>query len=127
MVTGRIARLPIDLETNERRGYGFITPDVPIVGTRRGDVFFHARGMDRDFPFNDLTEGLRVAFEVVDDHRGPQAREVRVLDGDVPNGAHRVTDPHVDEDRQPEDPYHPAWRPEPRAAGRGRRVRDGRR
>lgn len=44
------------------KGFGFITPDQPIEGTR-GDVFVHFSAIQMD-GFKSLDEGDRVEFEV---------------------------------------------------------------
>lgn len=54
------------------RGWGFITPDE--VGA---EVFVHYSAIDGR-GYRNLYEGDRVSFEVVDEGRGPEAREVRV-------------------------------------------------
>lgn len=56
------------------KGFGFISPD-------RGedDVFVHARSLSSGL--RELAEGDRVAFEVVDGDRGPQARNVELVGG----------------------------------------------
>ena len=58
---------------NERRGYGFIKP-----GGGGEDLFVHRSGVV-DFARRGLPEGARVAYELVEGLRGPQARNVRLL------------------------------------------------
>ncbi len=53
------------------RGFGFIKPD-----DGQKDVFFHAKDLV-EVPFNDLREGERVSFEIVDGPKGPAAANVQ--------------------------------------------------
>ncbi|HSH02475.1 MAG TPA: cold-shock protein [Anaerolineae bacterium] len=55
---------------NRIKGYGFILPDT---GGR--DVFVHYSAIDGD-GYRNLYEGEKVTFEVIDNGRGPQARNV---------------------------------------------------
>ena len=62
------------------KGFGFLSPDD---GTP--DLFVHASALVDDGSYRGLQEGERVAYEVVDGERGPQAAEVRPLrDGAAP-------------------------------------------
>ena len=54
------------------KGYGFITPE----GGK--DVFVHHQAIQSE-GFRTLAEGDRVAFEVVQGPKGPQAANVRKL------------------------------------------------
>ncbi len=63
MATGKIKNL--------REGYGFIT----VKG--ENDVFFHMSGCTEDSPFNDLTVGDEVEFEMGESRKGPRAENVR--------------------------------------------------
>lgn len=53
------------------KGFGFIQPDDSVV-----EVFVHQTQIDMD-GYRSLEEGDRVTFEVVDNGRGPAAKEVR--------------------------------------------------
>lgn len=56
---------------NTEKGYGFITPD-----DRGKDVFVHISDVQKS-DLRALEEGDKVAFEVVDDKRGPKAANLR--------------------------------------------------
>ncbi|NRB69013.1 MAG: cold-shock protein [Vibrio sp.] len=58
---------------NETKGFGFITPDN---GT--ADVFVHFRAIASD-GFKTLAEGQKVAFNIEQGGKGPQAADVTVL------------------------------------------------
>jgi len=58
---------------NETKGFGFIAPDN---GT--ADVFVHFRSIVSD-GFKTLAEGQKVAFNVEQGGKGPQAADVTVL------------------------------------------------
>jgi CspA family cold shock protein len=58
---------------NAEKGYGFITPD----GGGK-DVFVHHSAIQGK-GFKSLEEGQRVAFEISQGQKGPQADSVRVL------------------------------------------------
>ncbi len=55
---------------NAEKGYGFITRD-----DGEGDVFVHFTAIQED-GFRTLEEGQRVAFDVVQGAKGPQAQNV---------------------------------------------------
>jgi CspA family cold shock protein len=55
---------------NETKGFGFITPD-----NGSADVFVHFRAITTD-GFKTLAEGQRVAFNVEQGGKGPQAANV---------------------------------------------------
>ncbi len=63
-MTGTIARVT-------DRGFGFIKPD-----DGQNDVFFHAKDLV-EVAFNDLREGERVSFDIVDCPKGPAAANVQ--------------------------------------------------
>ncbi|GAB4323372.1 MAG: cold-shock protein [Candidatus Sumerlaeia bacterium] len=56
---------------NEKKGYGFITPDD---GGK--DLFVHYTAIEA-VGFRTLREGQRVDYEAVEGEKGPQARNVR--------------------------------------------------
>ncbi|GAB3216565.1 cold shock domain-containing protein [Kineococcus gypseus] len=62
---------------DEDKGFGFIAPD-----SGAGDVFVHARSLAEGLTW--LTEGDRVAYEVVSGDKGPQARDVQLVRGAEP-------------------------------------------
>ncbi|WP_162047975.1 transcription antiterminator/RNA stability regulator CspE [Vibrio taketomensis] len=55
---------------NETKGFGFITPD-----NGGADVFVHFRAIETD-GFKTLAEGQKVAFNVEQGNKGPQAANV---------------------------------------------------
>lgn len=57
------------------KGYGFITPDD---GTK--DLFVHHSAIQAD-GFRTLNEGEKVEFEVTQGQKGPQAVNVRAVQG----------------------------------------------
>ncbi|HET8678674.1 MAG TPA: cold-shock protein [bacterium] len=57
------------------KGYGFITPDD---GTK--DLFVHHSAIQAD-GFRTLNEGDKVEFEVTQGQKGPQAVNVRTVQG----------------------------------------------
>jgi cold shock protein len=59
---------------DEDKGFGFVTPDAGGP-----DVFVHARALAEGLTW--LTEGDRVAYEVVQGDRGPQARDLELVRG----------------------------------------------
>ncbi len=73
-MTGTIARVT-------DRGFGFIKPD-----DGQKDVFFHAKDL-ADTAFNDLREGERVSFDIVDGPKGPAAANVQPIDDAAGEGA----------------------------------------
>jgi CspA family cold shock protein len=58
---------------NPDKGFGFITPDG-----ERGDVFVHFSAIQSS-GYRTLDENQRVEFEIVQDPKGPQAEQVRVI------------------------------------------------
>ena len=59
---------------NEKKGYGFITPD-----DGGEDLFVHYSAIEAA-GFRTLREGQRVEYEAVTGEKGPQARNVRGAD-----------------------------------------------
>ncbi|WP_434092841.1 cold-shock protein [Pseudonocardia alni] len=57
---------------DEDKGFGFVTPD-----SGGEDVFVHARALAEGLTW--LAEGDRIAYEVTDGDRGPQARDVHLV------------------------------------------------
>jgi cold shock protein len=66
---------------DEGKGFGFLTPD-----SGGDDVFVHARALGDGL--TSLSEGDRVAYEVVRGDRGPQARDVHLVRGTVGTGGY---------------------------------------
>ena len=58
---------------NDAKGYGFISPDG---GSK--DVFVHHTGIAGG-GFKTLAEGAKVEFEQVEGQKGPEARNVTVV------------------------------------------------
>ena len=58
---------------NDKKGYGFITPDAGSESTE--DVFVHHTAIQGE-GFKTLSEGDVVEFEVEQGAKGPQARNV---------------------------------------------------
>ncbi|MFX1408940.1 MAG: cold-shock protein [Promethearchaeota archaeon] len=58
---------------NSLKGYGFITTD------KGEDVFIHFSGiLDDENGFRTLYEGDKVEFEIIENQKGKQAKEVRI-------------------------------------------------
>ncbi|MFQ6607937.1 MAG: cold-shock protein [Fidelibacterota bacterium] len=57
---------------DSRKGYGFITTE------NGSDVFVHYSSLDGE-GFRTLEENVAVEFEVVDGEKGPQAKDVKVV------------------------------------------------
>lgn len=66
--TGRIIKV-------NSKGYGFIELDEG-----HNNIFFHASGVEKPTAFDDLREGDRVVFCVIDNERGQQMCINVVLD-----------------------------------------------
>jgi CspA family cold shock protein len=66
MATGSIVRLVRD------RGFGFIRMD------NGQEVFFHATGVTGSTPYDNLSEGQTVTYDVEQDTRGRGQRAVNV-------------------------------------------------
>ncbi|MHA1475463.1 MAG: cold-shock protein [Promethearchaeota archaeon] len=67
---------------NSRKGYGFITPEGADEGA---DVFVHYTAIkveseEDNVSFKALNEGDKVSFNVSDGKKGPEAREVEILE-----------------------------------------------
>ena len=65
---------------DEGKGFGFVTPD-----SGGGDVFVHVRALTEGL--TRLAEGDRVRYEVVHGDRGPQARDLQLVQGAAAPGA----------------------------------------
>jgi CspA family cold shock protein len=65
---------------DEGKGFGFITPDAGGE-----DVFVHAKAMAEGLTW--LTEGDRVTYDVVQSDKGPQARDLQLVQGAAPEDA----------------------------------------
>lgn len=63
---------------DNKKGYGFIQGEA---GGR--DIFVHYSSISGD-GFRSLKDGERVEFDVVESGKGPQAQNVRRLDGQTP-------------------------------------------
>ena len=63
---------------NSRKGYGFITPE----DAEGSDIFVHytAIKIEGEDPYRALNEGDKVSFNVSDGKKGPEAREVEILE-----------------------------------------------
>lgn len=61
---------------NTAKGYGFIERE----GEK--DVFVHYSNIEQD-GFKDLKQGQGVSFSIVDTDKGPQARDVQLMDGAI--------------------------------------------
>ena len=64
---------------DEGKGFGFVTPDDGSA-----DVFVHARALAEGLTW--LAEGDRVTYEVVQSDKGPQARDLHLVQSAVPEG-----------------------------------------
>ena len=64
---------------NSRKGYGFITPEEPEGAA---DVFVHytAIKVESDDQYRALNEGDKVNFDLSDGKKGPEARNVEILE-----------------------------------------------
>jgi CspA family cold shock protein len=60
---------------NGEKGYGFITPED---GTK--DLFVHISAIQGD-GYRTLNEGQKVEYEATQGQKGPQASNVRVVNG----------------------------------------------
>ncbi|MGZ4644362.1 MAG: cold-shock protein, partial [Blastococcus sp.] len=65
---------------DEGKGFGFVTPDAGGE-----DVFAHVRSFAEGLTW--LVEGDRVAFEVVQGEKGPQARNLQLVSSAAPAAA----------------------------------------
>ena len=71
---GEIVRIPVDNDTQKRRGFCFIR------GDDGADYFLHATGLHRTAGlFVNLNEGDRMEFVVTDGDKGLRATEARRL------------------------------------------------
>jgi CspA family cold shock protein len=71
MQTGTIVRLVRD------RGFGFIRAE------NGQEVFFHATGVAGDTPYDSLSEGQQVTYDVTQDDRGRGERAINVRPADT--------------------------------------------
>ena len=70
---------------DEEKGFGFVTPDAGGE-----DVFVHVKALAEGLTW--LTEGDRVAFDVTQSDKGPQARNVALVHGAAPEDAPATAD-----------------------------------
>ena len=73
---------------NTAKGYGFIE--------REGD-----RDIEQD-GFKDLKQGQGVSFSIVDTDKGPQARDVQLVDGAIPGIKQEFISPKKNTDNDPD-------------------------
>ncbi|WP_374108882.1 cold-shock protein [Pseudonocardia sp. ICBG1293] len=71
---------------DEGKGFGFVTPD-----SGDEDVFVHARSLAEGLTW--LAEGDRIAFEVAQAEKGPQARDVHLVRAGAPPAAPKRSAP----------------------------------
>ncbi len=57
---------------NSSKGYGFISSE-------NGDVFVHYQSIQGD-GFKTLEDGQKVEFEIIESDKGPQAKDVNLVD-----------------------------------------------
>jgi CspA family cold shock protein len=57
---------------NSSKGYGFISGE-------NGDVFVHYQSIQGD-GFKTLEDGQKVEFEIIDSDKGPQAKDVNLVE-----------------------------------------------
>ncbi len=57
---------------NSSKGYGFISSE-------NGDVFVHYQSIQGD-GFKTLEDGQKVEFEILDTDKGPQAKDVNLVE-----------------------------------------------
>lgn len=64
---------------NSRKGYGFITPED---AEGDADVFVHytAIKVESEDQYRALYEGDRVVFNLIDGKKGPEARDVEIVE-----------------------------------------------
>ncbi len=79
---------------NTAKGYGFIERE----GDR--DVFVHYSNIEQD-GFKDLKQGQGVSFSIVDTDKGPQARDVQLVDGAIPGIKQEFISPKKNTDNDP--------------------------
>jgi CspA family cold shock protein len=91
---------------DEDKGFGFVTPD-----SGGDDVFVHARALAEGLTW--LAEGDRIAFEVAQAEKGPQARDVHLVRSGEPSTAPKRSAP----------PAGPSSREVPARGGEGVVVR----
>lgn len=89
---------------DEGKGFGFITPD-----SGGEDVFVHVRALAEGLTW--LTEGDRVTYEVVHGDKGPQARDLQLVQGATAEDSPTPS--------APKRPGHPKAAEVPARAGEG--------
>ncbi len=64
---------------NSRKGYGFITPEN---SEGENDIFVHYTAIlvESEDQYRALYEGDKVSFNIVDGKKGPEARDVEIIE-----------------------------------------------
>lgn len=64
---------------HNRKGWGFIEPDDPLITEDGSDVFVHYKHILDEKKYKVLTAGQRVDFNVQETDKGPMATEVMLI------------------------------------------------